>query len=419
MSLKYYDIAIIGGSLTACMTATLLAKSGNRVLFLRDQEAKAPAWFHSSLFLEKLLGVTGGRSCFIAPYPIQLMTEQARVTISHHGTLDDELARELGSEAPQVSLWLAQLREHGQQLEELFWENGGLPWPTFKASARFKLICLKHKINLNQFEIPVTEQLGDLSASATNFVVDLLQGLAVRSIDNLSYARAAMLWSQAMRPENLKEPEFSDILAKRFEQFHGSKASLEELDQLDYDGSQWTGGRFRSGARFTARNFLLGDRRWLKLFDVEHAQLQHAVYTPCAMKTTDLQGQLSTLLELRVICGGPFPMRIAMEEDNEQLRGLVLTTPDANEADVHRQLEPVLPFADYSLEIANQPQAATTPEQQRAMSLPFSSIPLRIAGNLYHADRTAVLPEMGAAGAALLAWTIYNNLSGKTKQEKV
>ena len=48
MSVKSYDITIIGGSLAARIAAALLAKSGRRVLLLRCREETAPAWFHSS-----------------------------------------------------------------------------------------------------------------------------------------------------------------------------------------------------------------------------------------------------------------------------------------------------------------------------------------------------------------------------------
>ena len=58
---KHYDIAIVGSSLAAQISAALLVKQGGRVLFLSETRMKAPTWFHSSLFLEKILGVLGGR----------------------------------------------------------------------------------------------------------------------------------------------------------------------------------------------------------------------------------------------------------------------------------------------------------------------------------------------------------------------
>ncbi len=411
MSSKQYDIAIIGGSLAAGITAALLAKQGCKVLFLRNREMQAPAWFHSSIFLEKLLGVLGGRSCFVAQRPIQVISEKSRVTISSDIPLDGELTREFGAYGPAVNQWLAELHIHGVKLEELFWENGGLPWPSLKAAARFKLLCLRRRINLTELEQPVTQKLGQIPASARIFITDLLQGLSLLKISKLTYANAALLWAQALRPENLKEPDFSLMLSKRFEQFHSDKAQLDDLETLDFDGSRWTGGVFKSGGRFTAKIFLLGDKRWIDLFSAGKATLAQPPQAPVARRTSDLHGQLSSLLETRIICGGDLPMRLAIEEHDHELQGLVLSVPAATEVSIRQQLAPVLPFAKYQLtEEVLLTDADITRSTESARNMQLSKLPIRIAANLYCADRTAMFPELGAAGSALLAWTIVENL---------
>ncbi len=428
MSSKQYDIAIIGGSLAASITAALFAKQGSKVLFLRNRETEAPAWFHSSIFLEKLLGVLGGRSCFIAQRPIQVISEKSRVTICNDIPIDDELEREFGASGPVVSQWLSELHLKGVQLEELFWENGGLPWPAFKDAARFKLLCMRRRVNLKELEQPVTQKLDQIPASAKLFITDLLQGLSLLKISELSYARAAMLWAQALWPENLNEPDFSLMLSKRFEQFHGSKMKLDDLEALDFDGSRWTGGHFKSGGRFTAKTFLLGDNRSINLFSAGKTTLAQPLQSPVTRRSSDLRGQLSSLLETRIICGGDLPMRLAIEEhDHElhgehELQGLVLSAPEATETGIHQQLEPVLPFAKYHLSDASPPDLANTQltegtrvtDATRAIEgaqpMQLTKLPVHIGTNLYCADRTTMFPEMGAAGAALLAWTLVENL---------
>jgi hypothetical protein len=47
--------------------------------------------------------------------------------------------------------------------------------------------------------------------------------------------------------------------------------------------------------------------------------------------------------------------------------------------------------------------------------LPLAGLTLRAGRNLYWADHTVLFPEMGGAGAALLAWTILANLGRETK----
>jgi hypothetical protein len=223
-----------------------------------------------------------------------------------------------------------------------------------------------------------------------------------------------MLWAQALRPENLIEPDFSLLLKKRFEQFHGATASLDDVKSLDYDGTNWTGGQFKSDARFTAKHFLLGDKRWAGLFKGGSINLPNA-RTPRVFRTSDLKGQLSRLLEKRIISGGALPLRIALEDVDEQVLGLALSTQDANEAEVKNQLERILPFVKYDLQEIN---ADESHNQNRSQEASLSNLPMRIKGNLYCADRTLLLPEMGAAGAAMLAWTLTRNLGNGTSDKK-
>ena len=78
------------------------------------------------------------------------------------------------------------------------------------------------------------------------------------------------------------------------------------------------------------------------------------------------------------------------------------------------QLEPVLPFAKYSLEALGH-EHGPTPRAERQDPIPLAGLPLRVGSNLYWADNTVLLPEMDGAGAALLAWTILANLGRESK----
>jgi hypothetical protein len=446
MSSKHYDIAIIGGSLSACIAAALLAKQGDKVLFLRYREATASEWFHSSLFLEKLLGTLGGRSCFVAQRPIQVISRKARVTLNNDISLDNELCREFGQDGPAVLQWLEQLKVHGTQLENLLWENNGLPWPSFKTTASFKLLGIRRKINWAELDAPLTDAMRMIPHAAVDFVTDLMQGLAMQRINALSYAQAALLWAQVMRPENLKEPDFSELLGKRFEQFHGSKADLKDLERIDFNGSRWTGGEIKGGGQFTAATFLLGDTRWLDRFKHGKVTGLPSPQILSRQSTSSLTGQLSSLLATRVICGGETPLRLAIEEgegkpcdlpissdeitedqlqeqleqlaiekSEKQLYGLILGADKVTEEQLRKQLEPALPFADYKLSEAEEklPTQRESTTANRPQKL--ASLPIRIGANLYCADSNALLPEMGASGAALLGWTLAKNLINKRK----
>jgi len=419
MSSKHYNIVIIGGSVAARIAAALLAKQGKRVLFLRNHEAKAPAWFHSSLFLEKLLGVLGGRACFVAQPPIQVISEKARVTLSNDVKLEDELSREFGDDGKAVNQWLEELRLQGIKLEEFFSETGGLPWPSLKAKGHLKLLSLKRRINWQELEAPISQSLERFSGAAKCFLTDLLQGLSSTRVTQLSYSRAAMLWAQTLRPENLKEPDFSEMLNKRFEQFHGAKEQIDNLKSLDYNDSKWTGGQFKSEGFFTADSFLLGDKQWIDKFAPLEGRKLSLPDPPSVYRTSNLSGQLSPLLASRVICGGELPMRMAIEEHEEELRGLVVSDARSSESQVRLQMEGILPFAKYSISEDSLPLEAKTNNKTDRAIKPLASLPIRIDKNLYCADRTVLLPEMGAAGAALLGWTLAENLGKRNDKTKI
>ena len=418
MSSKHYNIVIIGGSVAACIAAALLAKQGKRVLFLRNHEAKAPAWFHSSLFLEKLLGVLGGRACFVAQPPIQVISEKARVTLSNDVQLEDELSREFGDDGKAVNQWLEELRLQGIKLEEFFSETGGLPWPSLKAKGHLKLLSLKRRINWQELEAPISQSLERFSGAAKYFLTDLLQGLSSTRVTQLSYSRAAMLWAQTLRPENLKEPDFSEMLNKRFEQFHGAKEQIDDLKSLDYNDSRWTGGQFKSGGFFTADSFLLGDKQLIDKFAPLESRKLPLPEPPTEYRTSNLAGQLSPLLASRVICGGELPMRMAIEEHEEELRGLIVSDARSSESLIRLQMEAILPFAKYRFSEDSLPLEAETNDNADCAVKPFARLPIRIDKNLYCADHTVLLPEMGAAGAALLGWTLAENLGKENDKPK-
>ena len=418
MSSKHYDIVIIGGSVAARIAAALLAKQGNRVLFLRNHEAKAPAWFHSSLFLEKLLGVLGGRACFVAQQPIQVISEKARITLSSDVQLEDELSREFGNDGKVVNQWLEELRLQGIKLEEFFWESGGLLWSSLKAKGHLKLLSLKRRINWQELEAPVSQSIERFSGAAKCFLTDLLQGLSSTRVTQLSYSRAAMLWAQTLRPENLKEPDFSEMLNKRFEQFHGAKGQIDDLKSLDYDGSKWTGGQFKSGGFFTADSFLLGDKQWIDKFAPLESSRLPQPEPQTVYRTSNLAGQLSPLLASRIICGGELPMRMAIEQHEEELRGLIVSDARSSESLVRLQMEAILPFAKYRFSEDSLPLEAEPNVKADCAVKPLARLPIRIDKNLYCADHSVLLPEMGAAGAALLGWTLAENLDKENDKAK-
>ncbi|MDH3998771.1 MAG: hypothetical protein OET90_08010, partial [Desulfuromonadales bacterium] len=247
MSSKHYQIAIIGSSLAARIAAALLAKSGRKVLFLRSEERLTSPWFFSSTFLEQLLGNLGGRGCFGPPRPFQVLSSKSRLCINGDAPLEDEMLREFGDHADPIIARFDKLLHTGQTLEALLWENDGLPLPGVKAAARLRYLCLRHKLRLSELNAPLHKLFDGLAPNCIEFCNNLFQGLSLQPYHSLSMAHGALLWAHALRSESILEPDFGELLEKRFNQFHGSSDSLSNLQQLDYDGSRYTGGIMKEG----------------------------------------------------------------------------------------------------------------------------------------------------------------------------
>ena len=112
-------------------------------------------------------------------------------------------------------------------------------------------------------------------------------------------------------------------------------------------------------------------------------------------------------------------MRMAIEEHEEELRGLVVSDARSSESLVRLQMEGILPFAKYSISEDSLPLEAKTNNKADRAIKPLASLPIRIDKNLYCADHTVLLPEMGAAGAALLGWTLAENLGKRNDKTKI
>ncbi len=410
MSSKHYNIAIIGSSLAGRIAAALLAKNGQRVLLLRTHERLTSPWFYSSLFLEQLLGILGGRSCFAAPQPFQVLSSKARISIHGDMSLSEELQREFGEAGSAAQQYLEDLRITGQRIEALLWDNSGLPMPGIKSGAIFRMLCMRHKIRMAELVAPLSETFQAYSPTIRSLLTDLFQGLSLQPISQLSFAHGALLWAHAVRPESIKEPDFSDLLEKRFNQFHGSSESAEDLSSLEFDGQRYTGGAMKAGTRFKADMFLLSTSESTSVFSDKTPIKVSICPSTIGMLTTSLKDQLSPLLENRVIVGGGIPLRLLLKRSAEEVTGHIGFGGTPTEAELRQQLEPVLPFAKYDM-IPPDGYVSKEPEVPASCSSDLFQLPLKPGTNLYRLDSQHLLPTLGATGEALLGWTLANHLS--------
>ncbi|MCM2264335.1 MAG: hypothetical protein NDI73_03990 [Desulfuromonadales bacterium] len=407
MTPSHFDIAIVGDSLAARMAAALLAKHGKRLLLLSTAMHR-DSWVHSSLFTERLLRALGARDAHTSFQPFQVLSSRARVTIHPDFPLTVELLREFGSAASQVEALLDGFERDGTFLEELLWKHGGLPSGGMRETVAWRWLCLRHKLPLAQLTRPLTERLHGFPDAAAEWLCDLFQGLSLQPLATLTVADGAFLWAHACRPGGVAGEELDELLNKRFEQFHGTEIQIDALDKLEHSQKGWIGS-LPGGRRFQAGQLVLGE---LGQPLPGHGPLpSHRALPPAGhFATSKIDGQLSALLERRVIVGGPLPVRMAIVSTSKGLIGEVGSSAVADESGVRRQLEPILPFASYSLDsrMNNQGPLETENRTDR-VSLVFNC-PLQLGNHLWCADETRLLPQLGSGGAALLAWTLAREI---------
>jgi hypothetical protein len=415
MPFSRFDIAVAGDSLAAQMAAALLAKRGRRIIRVAAPGHHDP-WQHASLFLDKLLDTVGGQACHCAYQPFQVLAPRARVTICPELPLADELAREFGSAAAPVLALLDHLEQVGKMLEEALWEHGGLPGGGVREAATWRWRCLRRKLPPGMLSASLARRVQAISEPAVEWLRDLFQGLALQPLAALTVADGALLWTHARRPAGVAGAALHQLLQQRFEQFHGVETSLASLAALEHRDGLWVGTR-HDGGTFQAGQLILGD------LDLElpgrGLPLPHAPLTPPQhLVTSPLDGQLSPLLTKRVIAGGPHPMRLVLSPAARGMIACISASVIADEAQIRNQLEPVLPFARYTLEHRHHGRSSVRLAGPSNAAPPLGKVPFRLGSHLWCADETRLLPQCGSGGAALLAWTLARQLDAPRSRQR-
>ena len=228
-------------------------------------------------------------------------------------------------------------------------------------------------------------------------------------------------WAQANRPENLAEPDFSSLLDKRFEQFHGVYEPLDAIEHLEFKGGKFNQGHLKGRGEFKANQLLIGDLGSAAGLVPGSIISTLAVPHTSSFTTTDLFDSVSPLLADQVILGAQQPLRLALERTSGEAATsarIFITGPVRLES-MKDLLETALPFASYELTAEQDPctlPASANNKHQPATML-FAS-PLQLSKNVFCADSNTLYPGMVAAGGALLGWTLLNRLCPRAKDSK-
>jgi hypothetical protein len=412
-SKRHYDAIILGGSLSARIAATLLAKEGCRVLTFREPSDPCPRWLYSSLHLDRLLKSLGGRACVISPMPFQVLTTETRLSFHGPDTLEEELRREFPASCDRVHSLLQKLQTLGEHLEKILWESGGLPLPGVSNRLRFALKRLQGKLAPSTLIQPLRKLMIGLEEDpAWQAIAALFSGLSLTPLDKLSAAEGALLWNNACRTNGVSLSGLEELLHHRYQQFHGEWEELTNLGALEYEFKRLTGIALKKGGKCTAGYFLVGSPA-TRIFLPK--SLNGAISSPPPILqyiTSPLNGMVSPLLAPGVILGGDPPLRLqftAAENGTFCTLDCAAANVGTSEKDIRRRLAPVLPFATFQLEgpFTTEPFQDQKPgfTSSRKMFLGASN-PLKLKGNVLLCYAAGILPSLGTTGEVLVGITV-------------
>lgn len=410
MNLTYFDAVILGDSLAGRIAAALLARGGGRLLVLRPAQASVPPrWCFSSLLLERILDQLDGRAVLTKPQRFQFLAGPERLDVHGRHPFAEEVRREFPAAAGEILATTADLTSFGEKLAQHLWDSGGLPLQGAAARMRFFARGLRRGLTAGRLYESLADRLGELeSTEAANFLAGLLPALALTDGERLSLGEAALLWHGVMRPTSASPTGLYELLARRYQQFHGQEEDLNRFESLQTSARGPLRLQLRGGKQVTAGSLLLADA---STSDRLPAPLQAAVAGgSSSIPPISLGDKVSPVLaELLVLAGAP-PLRLTLSGPTENRQLLVESSRELAPAEVRQRLQDLFPFAT----LGDQLGVGLTPAPESEGGLRRAPRRIVAAPNIF-ACSAAVLPALGSIGEVLTGLSIASVVQQRLK----
>lgn len=406
MSLNHYDVITLGSSLATRLCAALLAKAGKRVLSIDSPILARADWPLCSPLTEQILTLIDGRSVLKPALDMQLINGKTRIQFNRGASLAQELRRELPQDAAAVEALLGQLQELGARLEKVLWDFGGPATQGIGARLRWRRTAWKHSLPWGRLTAPLSATLARSTPAAARFAQALFCGLSQRNADQISTGEAALLWGALGHSSALCPKKLDQLLNLRFDQFHGAREPLAQLQEIVMQGQSIGELRFRgrSERACTAAHFILSPE--FSRNPVASGILPAATAAGQSAAALLNPAKVSTMLAPRFILGGEPPLRLSLEPANAYLECRVdFPARDAAAAEVPPgialRVAERFPFDPPKLQPAQAPAGAV---QAKERSL-WKGLNLRCAPNAWLCPPPA-LSGLGSTGEFLAALSI-------------
>jgi len=418
----HHDVIILGETLASRIAAVLLARTGQRVLiFTRESGTFSDdTWVPAGRHLEGLLEILDERSCLVAAPPFQLFSGEVRLTFHGISPLEEELRREFAGDGDRVAMLLRDLAAIAERLETVLWESGGLPLTGWPSRWRYARARLRRGLSSSRLLHPLTNRLhSGFAAPAAQALAALFAGLSLAPAETLSVAEGALLWHGCANSQGVPAAILGGLLTRRFEQFHGESARLNDLKNVRISAGRQHEVVFHGGRRCTADRIILGSREGSEALPA--GDLPAATRPPCPVPLVANvpTGKVSSLLCPMVIADGSPPIRITLtsEPDCDRYR-IVCRTTGAEAAatpNLIDRLEPLFPFAGLQFEPGTHNEPGMTAPGRRKNRFPGAERSLLAGRNLLNCCGSQELPTLGTIGEILVGFSIANHLQRPKK----
>jgi hypothetical protein len=411
MSQFYFDEIILGDSLAGQVAGTLLARGGHRVLSLgAPAEPADPGWFFSSLLLERLLEKLDGRQVLSRPQRFQFLGEDIRLEFNGATPWPEELRREFPRGSEIVENLLREFETLGEKLSDLLWESHGWPLAGTAARWRFELQCMRHGLGWSISRRALAGRLQKLGAGpARTLLSALFSGLALLPLTHVSVAEAALVWHGAMRPQGASRLALTELLRRRFTQFHGEVEDLARLERIDTDSGSGIRLLLKGGRTVVAGRLLVASAESARPFSPPLPPCFDPVPT-AHLRWTARNGKISPLLTDHLILGDSPPLRLHLMVQSGSCEAEMEWFLPTDQAELEDRLRALTPFASWET-------------KSQGVAPGFDPPPLKIGPRRVFLDRRVarcgpgVFPALGGSGEILTGFSLAEGLlhsSGNT-----
>ncbi len=391
----YFDIAILGRSITTLLMGTLLAKSGKRVLLVSNPETTPEPDLSLCPVCSNLLQQLNLSLPNPEPAALQVIHEDIRLDLKGGSLSDDEWQRELPGEAEEILSLLAQWDDWGKQLMALI-QQVGPPRRGFRRSMAFRW-ALMQNLPYRELRKPIDKVLQEaLPEAAASVVQQMMEGLTCAPGSNVSLAEGSLALYSFVRFDRLPSRSLLDELDKRFEQFHGQTLILDGTTSFQKENGAWKLLR-QDGSPIRLESLFLGEQALYPRLKGSDVRLPPP---PILCLPVDTDGMaISPVLGTNISLNTPEPATLVeiQSKGNSPYLRLSCRKGTNTRDKVQQTLSRLFPFGAPKL------QEWTLPEPNRGKIRMFNAVRRRLPldQGLFLVDPWALFPNLPGLNPAL------------------